>query len=81
MSMVIRTDGTVEEIGDALGLEELQVAVGGYIEFVYIQHDNECLTMAVNEEGLLLGLPVNHTASILANRYIVGDVVIGVSDE
>lgn len=54
-------------------LEECQAAVGGLIEAVYLP---EGRLMYVNENGLLLGLPVNELASAYAGRSIVGDVLI-----
>jgi hypothetical protein len=54
-------------------LEELQGFVGGYIEFVYLPGGK---IMVVNEEGRLQGLPVNQGASAIAERLIVGDVLI-----
>jgi hypothetical protein len=37
--------------------------------------------MVVDEEGLLKWLPINREASLLAQRPIVGDVVIANQDE
>lgn len=59
-------------------LATLQKAVGGYVERVVL---SETLTMWVNEEGLLQGLPINMAATILAGRQIVGDVVLESNDE
>ncbi len=55
-------------------LEDMQKAVGGYIEAVY--HDTtrqKCLL--VNEEGLILGLHVNTRASLLYGYPLAGDVL------
>lgn len=61
-------------------LEALQEAVGGYIETVRLRVDNA--VMIVNEEGLLLGLPYNVTASGFAGQPIVGTaVIVGVNGE
>lgn len=46
--------------GKAFTLEEMQKFVGGYVEL--IAQDRETL-MLVNEEGRLLGLPVNEVAT------------------
>ncbi|QDP63905.1 MAG: hypothetical protein Unbinned3992contig1000_19 [Prokaryotic dsDNA virus sp.] len=54
-------------------LEECQQAVGGLIEAVYLDDGR---LMYVNENGLIVGLPVNEMASQIAGRHIVGDVVI-----
>lgn len=50
-------------------LEALQKAVGGHIEAVTIASD---LVLICNEEGLLMGLPYNHTACELP---LVGPIV------
>jgi hypothetical protein len=53
-------------------LQAAQAIVGGYIEPVMSREG----LMFVNEEGMLRGLPVNTTASLLCGRPIVGDVYI-----
>lgn len=50
-------------------LEALQKAVGGHIEAVTIASD---LALICNEEGLLMGLPYNHTVCELP---FVGPIV------
>ena len=52
----IDVDGVVTPMDD-LGLKSLQSAVGGYIEAVESQSGKT--TFWVNEEGKLMGLPVN----------------------
>lgn len=66
--------------GEKFTLEELQTFVGGYIQILYI---NNGWLMVVNEEGKLHGLPINRTATLLYNQYLVfgsdficGDVLI-----
>lgn len=60
--------------GTDFSLEELQKIVGGYIEIVNV---NEEYIMVVNEEGKLLGLPINPSATIIARQGpIVGDVLV-----
>lgn len=44
-------------------LQDLQDYVGGYIEVVNVLVDDEPMQMVVNEEGLILDLPVNVMAS------------------
>jgi len=86
--VIIKTDGTMAEV--SLGgsveaeLDALQTAVGGYVQAV----DMHGVTMWLNEEGKLTGLPVNDTATVMwVGQYgpsdiIVGDVVItGPTDE
>jgi hypothetical protein len=50
---------------EAPTLKELQDAVGGYIEPVYIGKE----VMLLDEEGLLKDLPVNHIASRYAQAH------------
>lgn len=50
----------------------LQEAVGGYIDCV---RSDEFIGY-VNDEGLLIGLPLNTLASVLFGRYLVGNVLI-----
>lgn len=57
--------------------ETLREAIGGYIEFVRIPGGSiEAAGMYVDEEGLLKGLTLNHTASVLAGQLITGPVVV-----
>lgn len=63
------------EINDTL--EVYQYLVGGWIEVVHaagLQPYHSA--MVVNEEGVLLDLPVNPLASMLYGDYIVGDAVV-----
>lgn len=71
----IKTNGAIQEvlINKEERLDKLQELVGGYIELVYLA-DNK--VMVVNEEGLIHGLPYNHTASMIAKQDIVGNVVV-----
>lgn len=72
MATVIKTDGTRSDLPN-INLGVLQEAVGGLIEAVYLSAGR---LMYVNEEGLIIGLEYNPTASAIARRPIVGDVVI-----
>ena len=74
--VLIRADGEIDEFrpaGDSFTLDELQGAVGGYVEVVPMQPAH---LVAMNEDGLLRGLPANAVASALLARQIVGDVVV-----
>lgn len=80
MAILLKTDGTKTELKPASGklfnLRELQDAVKGYIELVYLTDGK---IMVVNEEGKLNGFEINHNATKLANLpndVIVGDVLI-----
>ena len=53
-------------------LEEAQEAVGGFIEMIPVDHGQ----LLVNEEGLIMSLPLNPTASQIAGRPIVGNALL-----
>ena len=74
---IIRVDGTTEVINKPT-LEQMQKAVGGYIEMIRISPDT---MMWVNEEGRLLKLKINQAASFLAQQTIVGDVILEVGND
>jgi hypothetical protein len=65
-------------------LEELQKAVGGYIEILYVRWLDRPAMMVLDEEGKLKRYPLNAkathtalaTAGIARDDVIVGDVVI-----
>lgn len=73
----IRVDGEIVPVvpsnGSKFALKDLQDMVGGYVERLALP---DRAVMIVNEDGFPLGLPVNETASRLAGRVIVGDVVL-----
>lgn len=73
MHYLLTTTGEVTELLPPVKLEDLQKAVGGYIEPVNI-HGKKYLYC--NEEGVYAGLPLNPVASFLTNRPILGDVVL-----
>lgn len=71
---IIKADGTEVPINsDEMSLEEMQKAVGGYIEIVGSYHNKYIIA---DEEGLLKNKPVNFKASYLCYRPIVGDVLL-----
>jgi len=78
---LLTTDGELATLGikEDLSLDVIQDAVGGYFEYLPCSiPDGELL---VNEEGRLLGLPVNEIASVYFTPkdifLVVGDVIIG----
>ncbi len=75
---VLHTDGRREEIlpadGSEFSLPELQNIVGGYIEFIPSLEPGYFLV--VNEEGKLLQLPPNESATNLS-AYRERDIVLG----
>lgn len=80
---IYKADGSIIDVkpnnGTDFSLEELQEIVGGYIEIVGLM-DNEI--MVINEEGKLIDLPLNETATHMYQEvdgfydYIVGDVLV-----
>lgn len=74
MATIIKTSGETVEISKPT-LEDLQKAVGGYIEAVTLPNGK---VMVVNEEGLLNDLPINLVGCGLfpSATPIVGDIVI-----
>jgi hypothetical protein len=84
-ALVINTDGTVAVIDPTL--DALQGAVGGWVQAVDL---TDTLTLWVNEEGKMVGMPHNPYAQLLWNEaygentdYIVGNAVVtgGADDE
>ena len=72
---ILHVDGSREDFtptGERPSLEELQKIVGGMIELVRVKGGQ----LWVNEEGLLLSLPLNLQASRIANGYIVGPALL-----
>jgi|TARA_R110002051_G_scaffold19567_2_gene54388 hypothetical protein len=74
---------TIHKEKESLTLDQLQKLVGGYIELVNLPNTKE--QMIINEEGKLIGLPVNETATkIFHENYphlqdrdvICGDAII-----
>jgi len=83
LAIYIKADNSSIRIEETkrLTLEQLQEAVGGYIERVPVKVNGKRAWMWVNEEGKLRGLPINDlaTATTAASgtpQLIVGDVVI-----
>lgn len=82
-AQLINHDGETLEVepinGEDFKLAELQGMVNGNIEIVYL---NDNIIMVINEEGKLLNLPINHTATCLYQMcrgikdVIVGDVLL-----
>lgn len=61
---IYKPDGSTEIIrpvapAKKLSLEQLQAAVGGYIEVVSMAQGNGHATMYCNEEGMMMDLPPN----------------------
>ena len=80
---IIKPDGTVDQMpepakgADGFSLEQLQTAVGGYIEPVHSPiADAADKVLLADEEGLLKQLQPNIAASTIAARPIVGNLVV-----
>ena len=74
-AFVIRADGTSAEIkpkGKKLSLEEMQAAVGGYIERVSVRGGE----IYVDEDGIAKGLPLNQKASEIAGMDLRGNALV-----
>ena len=64
--ILLKSDSTILFDYDAEGLEKKQKAVGGLIQPVHLETG---LTAYINEEGLLINLPVNHIAIVNFRNY------------
>lgn len=77
--MVINHDGTTQSLPDGeLSLEFMQSVVGGYVKIAHIGNN---MLLVCNEEGKLIGLPLNVAATTFClahgfNDTIVGNVII-----
>jgi hypothetical protein len=86
-AVIVKTSGEVFEV-NAEGLQEIQRAVGGYIEAI---EAGSIGSGFVNEEGKIKGLPDNIIATAVWHRankltkfsdYLVGDVLFcGLPDD
>lgn len=77
MKVIYKAPGCAPEPRDIPNtLEELQAAVGGYIETVTIVED--CVIIC-NEEGRLRGMP--HNVKFLGVDFVGPILIAGVSDE
>ena len=92
LAFILHTDGRVSDLPlRQPTLQELQKAVGGYIEVLYIRWMDRPAMMVLDEEGKLAHkrYPVNAkathtaqaTAGIAGDDVIVGNVVILVGKE
>lgn len=76
-AVLIKADGTVERVKpkDAyFTLIELQRLVGGLIELYPKRLDGDFVVC--NEEGLIRGLPINHTFRKFTGITLVGDIFV-----
>ena len=66
------------ENGTDFSLKEMQTIVGGYIEIVTDRNGDY---LVCNEEGKLMGLPINHKASMLFGAMMNGDILVASENE
>ncbi|MBQ0161100.1 MAG: DUF3846 domain-containing protein [Bacteroidales bacterium] len=64
--------------GTDFELEELQEMVGGLIEIVHLPKG---MIAVVNEEGMILELPLNDAMAVLFGMPLWGDVLVCKSEE
>lgn len=81
-ALIIKTSGETQlvNIAGTNNLEALQSIVGGWIDCV--RSETHPVVGYVNDEGLMLGLPLNPIATAFFGRVLVGDAVLfGAYDE
>lgn len=66
----------VKDFGHPIRHEATKDVLGGFTEHVNPQLLKHPFCMLVNEEGLLLGLPVNEFGTFLYQGLIVGNIII-----
>jgi len=76
MIRIYNTDMTEQYAPEGFTFQDAQKVVGGLVEVVRLPVEGEDEVMLVNEEGLLQGLPLNLTASMMSGGPIVGNVVV-----
>jgi len=79
MAKILRANGDKEDIEyegpkEKLSLEQIQKTIDGYFEVISVPNCHNILL--VDEEGCLKDKPINVLASTLAQREIVGDVIL-----
>lgn len=76
--LVITTENRMrtEEYSSPL-YESIGKTVGGWIEIVHPKLLPAPYCMVVNEEGLLLGLPMNPLGSVLYETFLHGNPIVG----
>ncbi len=77
MAYVVNVGESSVELGKLPTFKECQKIVGGLVETVQLPFG----MLLVNEEGLLMSLPVNAEASLLAGQVIVGNAVVLLGSE
>lgn len=85
MWIILHADGGItehEDWGEELSLEVMQTAVGGLIERIPRHYCPKPIKEAwANEEGLLMGLPINQIASTMLGISLYGDILIDYNKE
>lgn len=85
VAKIIYPDGRIAEVqskdGRYFSWEEMKGIVGGRIEIIYPKSSHGAV-MVINEEGKLIGLPLNTTASAIwleSGETLPGDYIVGVA--
>lgn len=83
-ALVVKTDGTVDVVDQEWNYNQINSALGGWIEAITFAHYPDHFGY-INEEGKILGLDINELVTdywyesgtkILLGDYIAGDAVI-----
>ena len=89
-AVVLRADGTTEQLPSMPTGDELRSFVGGFFETVTLRHEHLRATAFLNEDGKAKHLPHNERATHLLDEsggrpgdWVAGDVVVAgdVDDE
>lgn len=77
-ALVVSANNEIRRIEyDAPHYDILREAVGGYYEHVHPIGLNRPYSMMVNEEGLMLNLPMNLLGSVLYGTMLHGQPIVG----
>jgi hypothetical protein len=80
MAALITPEGVIIEDYAAETFSQWTDVVGGYVEVVYLKED---MVLLINEEGILMSLPYNLSASILTDyrHKIFGNAILMTLEE
>lgn len=70
---VFKANGTIIETQDLKSFEQIRSIVGGHVQITHY----EGAEVAVNEEGMMIGLPANMAFAVASDGHaFLGDVVV-----
>lgn len=81
MAILLTVDGTIRDLGFYPKAEAIHEAIGGYFDLVHLLPGHEYTMAYVDDEGLLKGLPVNMSLSLMAGQMLVGPAVLFTAEE